>query len=162
MQYQVKRVSPIAAQRFAGANMANVCRVLLQHACDWCSLVSLSYLGQDKVEHDLLQRTLVFSELLSITDTAAGPYDCMRTQQPLSTNCYVSPFRLKHLIFRRFSQNCEKRLLSLSCLSLCLSFRLRLSVCLSAWNNSAPTERIFMKFDIWVFFESLSRKFKFH
>jgi hypothetical protein len=23
---------------------------------------------------------------------------------------------------------------------------------LSAWNNSAPTGRIFMKFDIWVFF----------
>ena len=29
-----------------------------------------------------------------------------------------------------------------------------------AWNNSAPTGRIFMKFDI--FFESLSRKFKFY
>ena len=32
----------------------------------------------------------------------------------------------------------------------------------SAWNNSAPTWRIFMKFDIWVFFGNLSRKFKFH
>ena len=29
------------------------------------------------------------------------------------------------------------------------------------WNNSAPTERIFMKFVIWVFFENLSRKFDF-
>jgi len=27
-----------------------------------------------------------------------------------------------------------------------------MSVHLSAWNNSAPTGRIFMKFDIWVFF----------
>jgi len=36
------------------------------------------------------------------------------------------------------------------------------SVRLSAWNNSAPTGRIFMKFDIQVFFENLSRKFKFH
>ena len=36
------------------------------------------------------------------------------------------------------------------------------AVRLSAWNNSAPTGRIFMKFDIWVFFETLSRKFKFH
>jgi hypothetical protein len=26
----------------------------------------------------------------------------------------------------------------------------------------APTGRIFMKFDIWVYFENLSRKFKFH
>ena len=32
----------------------------------------------------------------------------------------------------------------------------------SAWNNSALTGRIFMKFDIWVFLEYLSRKFKFH
>jgi len=36
----------------------------------------------------------------------------------------------------------------------------RLSVRLSAWNSSAPTERIFVKFDISVFFENLSRKFK--
>jgi len=37
----------------------------------------------------------------------------------------------------------------------------RLSVCLSAWNNSAPIGRIFVKFYILVFFENLSRKFKF-
>ena len=35
-----------------------------------------------------------------------------------------------------------------------------MSVLLSAWNNSAPTRRIFMKFDIWVSFENLSRKIK--
>jgi hypothetical protein len=46
--------------------------------------------------------------------------------------------------------NCEKRQLA----SLCLS----VSFCPSAWNTSAPTERNFMKFDIWVFFENLSRK----
>jgi hypothetical protein len=28
--------------------------------------------------------------------------------------------------------------------------------------NSAPTVRIFMKFDIWGFLENLSRIFKFH
>ena len=38
----------------------------------------------------------------------------------------------------------------------------RPSVRLSAWYNSAPTGRIFMKFDIFVFLEKLSRKFKFH
>ena len=43
------------------------------------------------------------------------------------------------------------------CLSVCLS-----SVRPYEWNNSAPTGRIFMKFDIWVFFENLSRIFKFH
>jgi hypothetical protein len=41
-----------------------------------------------------------------------------------------------------------------------------MSVCLSvrtpAWNNSAPTVRIFMKFDTWIFFENISRKFKFN
>jgi len=41
-------------------------------------------------------------------------------------------------------------------MSLCLSVRL------SPWNMSAPTGRIFMKFDIWIFFENLLRKFKFH
>ena len=50
------------------------------------------------------------------------------------------------------SQNCEKRPLASSCLS----------VCPSAWNNSAPTERIFIKFYIWGHFENLSRKFTFH
>jgi hypothetical protein len=40
--------------------------------------------------------------------------------------------------------------------SSCLSVRP-----LSTWNNSAPTGQIFMKFDIWAFFEYLSRKFKF-
>jgi hypothetical protein len=49
------------------------------------------------------------------------------------------------------SQNCERRLLTSSCPS----------VCPSAWNNSAPTGRIFSKFDIWAFLENLSRKFKF-
>jgi hypothetical protein len=36
-------------------------------------------------------------------------------------------------------------------------------VCLSpsAWNNSAPTEWIFMKFDIFYFLKTLSWKFKF-
>jgi hypothetical protein len=32
------------------------------------------------------------------------------------------------------------------------------SVRLSAWNNSALTGRIFVKFDIWVFFEKNVRK----
>ena len=35
------------------------------------------------------------------------------------------------------------------------------SVCPSAWNNSTSTGRIFMKFDIWVFFENLLSKFNF-
>jgi len=34
-----------------------------------------------------------------------------------------------------------------------------LSVCMSVWNTLAPTRRIFVKFDIRVFFENLSRQF---
>jgi len=37
-----------------------------------------------------------------------------------------------------------------------------MSVRLSAQNNSAPTGRIFMKFDSGVLFQNLSRKFRFH
>ena len=37
-----------------------------------------------------------------------------------------------------------------------------ISVRPSAWNYSAPTGRIFVKFGIWVFCENLFRKFKFH
>jgi len=37
-----------------------------------------------------------------------------------------------------------------------------MSVHLSAWNNSALTGRIFVKFDISLFFESLWGKFKVH
>ena len=54
-------------------------------------------------------------------------------------------FCLWALYRRRFSarsQNCEKRLLTSSCSS----------VRVSAWNSSAPTGRIWMKYHIWAFF----------
>jgi hypothetical protein len=40
-------------------------------------------------------------------------------------------------------------------MSVCPSFRP------SAWSNWAPTGQIFITFDIWVFFENMSTKFKF-
>ena len=55
-------------------------------------------------------------------------------------------------LFQAPSQSCEKLLLTSS------SLAVRPSAC----NNAALTGRIFMKFDIWVFFKNLSRKFKFH
>ena len=57
-------------------------------------------------------------------------------------------------VFRRFSQNCGKRLLASSCLS----------VRTSARNNSAPTGRIFMKFNIGglFFLQNLPIKLEFH
>ena len=48
-------------------------------------------------------------------------------------------------------QNCEKLLL----------FSLCLSVHPPAWNNSAPSWRIFVSFDIWGFYWNLSRRLKF-
>jgi len=38
---------------------------------------------------------------------------------------------------------------------------IRLSVCLSTWNSSSPTGLSFIKFDIRVFFENLSKKIQF-
>jgi hypothetical protein len=38
----------------------------------------------------------------------------------------------------------------------------RPSVCLTAWNRAASIGRIFMKFNIWIFFGNPLRKFKFY
>ena len=61
---------------------------------------------------------------------------------PMHRFAYNTPY-LAH------SHNCGKLLLTSSCLS----------VCPSAWNNSARTERFFIKFGIGLFFENLSRRF---
>ena len=53
-------------------------------------------------------------------------------------------------VLRRFRKDVKKHLLVSSCLSDHPSVR-----------PSAPTKRIFTKFDIWVLFENLHRKFKF-
>ena len=41
------------------------------------------------------------------------------------------------------------------CLSVCLPVCPSIRRCW--WNNTVPTGRFFMKFDIWVFFENLSK-----
>jgi hypothetical protein len=70
----------------------------------------------------------------------------------LSAQFCQSPYLILHIgVFKARSQNCEKRLLASSCPP----------VRPFAW-NSAPTGRIFMKFDIGVFFEISSRKSRFH
>jgi hypothetical protein len=58
--------------------------------------------------------------------------------------CFVSNFKAS-------SRSCEKRILVSSCQS----------VRLPAWNNSAPSGQIFLKFHISVFFENLLRNSKF-
>ena len=56
---------------------------------------------------------------------------------------HVAIVAVRSPFYYALSQNCEKRL-SDSCVSVWRP---------SAWNNSAPTGQIFMKFDIWEFFE---------
>jgi hypothetical protein len=66
-------------------------------------------------------------------------------------------FQLGHRQFSDFSGEFAKlRRATISSMSV------RPSVRLSVWKNLAPTGRIFMKFDIRLFFENLFRKFKFH
>jgi hypothetical protein len=65
---------------------------------------------------------------------------------------------IKHsppFFYKAHSQNCEKLLLALSRLSVCRSLHS------SAWNNSAPTGQIFMKFDFSIS-ENLFRKSQLH
>jgi hypothetical protein len=64
----------------------------------------------------------------------------------------VVPLIISDTILQARPENCEKRLLASSCLS----------VCLSAWNNSVPIRRIFIKFYAWEFFDNLWKKFNFH
>jgi hypothetical protein len=54
------------------------------------------------------------------------------------------------------SQNCERWLLALSRPSASLS--VRPSIHPSAWNNSDPTKRVFMRFDMWAFFRKSAEK----
>jgi hypothetical protein len=82
-----------------------------------------------------------------------GYYSLWSRQRALSYPCRRND---SSDCFQTRLQNCEKRLLASSCLSF------RLSVRSSARKNSAPTVRIFTIFDIWIFFENLSRKFNFH
>jgi hypothetical protein len=70
------------------------------------------------------------------------PYSCMTWRLGVEILCL--------LIFRRVHKIAKS---DCGCV---------LSVCLSAWNNSAPTGQILKKFDIWEFFGNLSKKFKFH
>jgi hypothetical protein len=64
------------------------------------------------------------------------------------------------ILCRRFAKM-QMWLYASACLSVCLTFfSVRPSVYPSARNNSAPTGRIFMKRDIWVFFGIQTRKFK--
>ena len=94
-------------------------------------------------------RNAVKLSLLLLRSTVPATHDMIITW---STSVMTFSKENRNVLLTRFSKNCEKRLLASSC-----PF-----VRLSAWNKSAFTGRILIKFDIWVFFENLSRKFKFN
>jgi hypothetical protein len=62
----------------------------------------------------------------------------------------------EHIQYSEHDDSLKSRIIHHVCLSVQPSVRP------STWNNSARTGRIFIKFDIQLFFETLSRKFKFH
>jgi hypothetical protein len=62
----------------------------------------------------------------------------------------VSLYRVR-LVIGRISELRKLSISSVMYVYVCLS------VAPPAWNNLAPTERIFIKFDIWIFSENLSR-----
>ena len=67
-------------------------------------------------------------------------------------------YAINRLVFRRVKKKRKPAIRFV--VSVCPP--IRQSVRPSAWNNPAPTERIFTKYDIWGFFENLSGKLKYH
>jgi hypothetical protein len=115
----------------------------------WDNILSLTPLGNTIRQlfnlrlHVLPSRTLKNSTLY--------PYDALISFVWFAEQkAIISVYSVKRLVSRRV------RKIAKGTISFALSGRL------SAWNNSAATGRIFIKFDIWGFFYNLSRKFKFH
>jgi hypothetical protein len=79
----------------------------------------------------------------------------------MSGTCNNQGINEKPSPLKRVKENITVRSGKVGNLILCfyfISISFVMSVRLSAWNNSAPTGRISMKFDIWGFFENLLRK----
>ena len=73
-----------------------------------------------------------------------------RVRTIAESDCYLHPICLSICL-------CPSVCPSVSlCISQSVSQSVCLSVCLSMWNNSAGTGRIFIKFNIWRFFEKSS------
>jgi len=112
-----------------------------------CSINKVLILGQWQY---LLTHPVIFKEAHMIV--APALICILLLFQVMSPSVINIQNRGLRPVFQPRSQRCEKVLLASSCLF----------VRPSAWNNSSPSGRIFLKFDTWVFFEHLTRKFKFH
>ena len=82
-------------------------------------------------------------------------YGCKICHSFLSLSDIQHTFTIILTVSKELSQNCKKKK------NATISFFF-MSVCPSACNKPAPTRRISIKFDVWIFFETLSRKIKFH
>ena len=102
--------------------------------------------------------TILFAFLVLSIWRCFSPFYVSRFKQSVLSHLIISP----HSSFS-FPPFPSHSFLScyFICLFLCAFASPRLSVCQYARDKSAPTGRIFIKFDIWVFFENLSRKFEF-
>ena len=67
----------------------------------------------------------------------------------------LTTMTVKSVVILSIFSKLQNQMLASSCLSV-------KSVRPSTWSTSAPTGRISMKFDIWLFFENLPRKFNFY
>jgi len=63
---------------------------------------------------------------------------------------YTGCFRIAFFVFLRVRETAKR------------TVGFVMSISPPAWNNSAPNERVFVKFYIWLFFENLCRKMKFY
>ena len=106
-----------------------------------------------------------------------SPYQAARSNQHfqhcglLSSVFWEQMSSIRHLTAHAISQHLVRGRSHLSHVACCeVSWRVRkncekrlfISVLPSSGNNSAPAGRNFITFGIWVFFENLSRKFRFH
>jgi hypothetical protein len=82
------------------------------------------------------------------------------TQRTENLTAFITSFSCLSCLSDKSLQYCEFLSAFAKLRKATISFVM--SVRLSAWENSAPIGRIFMKFDIWGFFENMSRKFKHH
>ena len=73
------------------------------------------------------------------------------TLPPFASCCGYQAQLERYYSFKALSQNCKK-------VTINVVLSVGPSVCLSSWNSSSPIGRIFMKFYIPGFFETLSRK----
>jgi hypothetical protein len=111
-----------------------------------------------------------------LNDYMSAPLPCAQSESNYTDLVLIFGIPLCHLqsqtlihtananFYYAHSENCEKRLSASSrararvCVCMYVCMNIFLSVRPFAWHNSLTTGRIFMKFNIWVFFQNLSTK----